>query len=201
AMPSKMLLDKKILLRPLLDVPREAILAYARAQRLRWIEDESNLDEALTRNFIRRRVGPLLASRFPRWRESLARAARHFGEREVSANRLLRQFLAARGLRAPSEAKLIEMLKQLGGRGAELRHDGVQLRAYRGKVFVSDDDGGKSKPFAPIVWQGERRLELDALGGELRFRRARGKGLVISGENRLEIRLRSGGERLQPDSP
>src|SRR5262245_4889612 len=41
----------KTLLRPLLDVPREEILAYAREHRLQWIEDESNADESLTRNF------------------------------------------------------------------------------------------------------------------------------------------------------
>ena len=72
-----------------------------------------NRDEALTRNFLRLRVGPLLEERFPRWRESLARAARHFAAADAGASRALREFLAARGLRAPSEAKLAEMLKQL----------------------------------------------------------------------------------------
>ncbi|MGH8764115.1 MAG: tRNA lysidine(34) synthetase TilS, partial [Burkholderiales bacterium] len=95
------------ILRPLLSVPRDAILAYAKAHRLRWVEDESNEDEALTRNFIRRRVGPLLESRFPRWRESLARAARHFAAKELDGKRLLRAFLAEKGLRAPSEARLL----------------------------------------------------------------------------------------------
>jgi tRNA(Ile)-lysidine synthase len=102
-------------------------------------------------------------------------------------------------MRAPSEAKLIEMLKQLTARGAaELQHDGARLRTYRGAVFVSRDE--KRQPFRPVAWNGERRLPLDSLGGELRFRRARGKGFLISKKNRMEIRLRSGGERLQPDS-
>src|SRR5919106_2975933 len=67
----------KTLLRPLLDVPREAIVAYAREHRLEWIEDESNMDESLTRNFVRRRLGPLIGTRFPGWKNALARAARH----------------------------------------------------------------------------------------------------------------------------
>ncbi|HEY6822099.1 MAG TPA: tRNA lysidine(34) synthetase TilS, partial [Burkholderiales bacterium] len=105
-MPPAASFGKKILARPLLDVPRAAILAYARAQGLEWVEDESNTDESLTRNFLRRSVGPLLASRFPRWQEALARAARHFARRELQGSDVLREFLRGRGLRAPSEARL-----------------------------------------------------------------------------------------------
>jgi tRNA(Ile)-lysidine synthase len=43
------------------------------------IEDESNADESLTRNFIRRRVGPLLETRF-RAGARTSRAARHFAD-------------------------------------------------------------------------------------------------------------------------
>ena len=86
-------LGRKTVLRPLLGMPRAAILAYAREHGLEWIEDESNADESLTRNFIRRRVGPLLEERFPAWKTSLARAARHFSTRQAGAEDLLRQFL------------------------------------------------------------------------------------------------------------
>jgi tRNA(Ile)-lysidine synthase len=193
-------LGKTPLLRPLLGVTREAIVAYARAHRLRWVEDESNRDQALTRNFIRRRIGPLLAARFPRWREALARAARHFARRELDARGLLREFLAGRGLRAPSERRLVEMLKQLTGGGArtELEHDGSRLRVYRGQVFVSA--ARPAARFVPIAWQGERRVRVAALGGELRFARARGRGFVLPEDATLEVRLRAGGERLQPDA-
>ncbi|HYY60003.1 MAG TPA: tRNA lysidine(34) synthetase TilS, partial [Burkholderiales bacterium] len=106
-------LDGKLLLRPLLELPRTAILAYARSESLQWIDDESNADPGLTRNYLRLRVAPLVEAKFPRWRENLARAARHFAEEELRASDLLRDFLAAHGLKAPSEAKLVEMLKQL----------------------------------------------------------------------------------------
>src|SRR6185369_13683588 len=92
-MPVQGKLGRKALLRPLLAVSRGAIRAYAAEHRLAWIEDESNADETLTRNFIRRRVGPLLESKFPAWRENLARAARHFAGAEVDAQRLLRSYL------------------------------------------------------------------------------------------------------------
>src|SRR2546422_4905960 len=42
------------LLRPLLEVSRAEIEAYARLRGLEWIEDESNADTARQRNFLRR---------------------------------------------------------------------------------------------------------------------------------------------------
>jgi len=196
-MPVRARLGGKTLWRPLLGTPRSEIEAYARRHRLDWIEDESNADEALTRNFLRRRIGPLLEQRFPQWKESLARAARHFSKKEAGAEELLRRYLRSKGLQAPSEAKLIEMLKQLasGSPRAKLVHDGATLRTYRGKVFL---DAELSSGFSPQEWNGEPRLRLPELGGELRFRKARGKGIALEHKS-LSVRLRSGGERLQPD--
>ena len=200
-MPQIGTLGTKTLLRPLLGVPREAIRAYAQAHGLRWIEDESNADEALTRNFIRRRVGPLLETRFPRWKENLARAARHFASAELDAHRVLRAYLKGKGLRAPSEAKLLEMLKQLGAKNAAVAHDGRLLRVYRDKVFL-DRNEKRFLKFKPRSWNGETRLALPALEGELRSRRVRGQGIDRSmiKRNSFQIRLRSGGERLRVDA-
>ena len=198
-MPAVGRLGRKLLLRPLLEVPRSAIRAYAAERRLGWIEDESNAEEGLTRNFIRRRVGPLLEAKFPRWRESLARAARHFAAAELDARALLRAFLRRKGLRAPSEAKLVEMLKQLGAKRAEVAHDGVVLRSFRDRIFLDKEKTG-SPEFKPLSWKGEKRLELP--GGELRFRRTRGRGIDarLLESRPVQIRLRSGGERLRLDA-
>ena len=202
-MPALGKIGRKLLLRPLLKVPRAAIREYAGAHRLAWIEDESNRDETLTRNFIRRRVGPLLEERFPRWRESLARASHHFAGVELDARRLLRAYLKGKGLRAPSEAKLLEMLKQLGSDSVRtaIAHDGVVFRRYRSNV-IAVKEKGKALAFKPQSWNGESRLVLPALDGELRFTRVRGGGIareLIKGKP-LQIRLRSGGERLKPDA-
>ena len=200
-MPALGELGGKMLVRPLLEVPRRAVLDYAKANRLDWIEDESNADEALTRNFIRRRVGPLLESRFPRWRESLARAARHFAGARLDARAMLRAYLKERGLRAPSEAKLVEMLKQLGSASAAIPHDGVVFRRYREKIFPIKEKT-QSPAFKPQAWNGEAKLPLPALGGELRFRRVRGQGIDrgLLQKHAFQVRLRSGGERLRPDA-
>jgi len=202
-MPAEGRLGARRLLRPLLAVPRSEILAYARAHRLAWVEDESNRDDALTRNFLRLHVGPLLESRFPRWRENLARAAALFAAKEAHAERALRAYLARRGMRAPSAAKLAEMLKQLTGGGARtrIRHDGRELRLYRGRLHVAPAPLEPVPAFAPLDWRGESRLAVGLLEGELRFRRARGGGIaaaLVEGRT-FRVQLRRGGERLRPD--
>lgn len=68
------------LVRPFLRLERTDIEAYARERQLAWIEDESNIDAAFTRNYLRHKVMPLIAERFPHYRASLARAARHAAE-------------------------------------------------------------------------------------------------------------------------
>jgi tRNA(Ile)-lysidine synthase len=200
-MPPRGVIDGRVLLRPLLDVPREAIVAYARDNGLEWIEDESNASDAFARNFLRLRIAPLLNERYPRWREALGRAAGHFARRDADARDVVREFLSAQGLRAPSEAKLVEMLKQLsaGAPGTLIEHDGARLRVYRGAVTL--EKRAPDSEFAPIEWRGERKVELPALGGELRFSRARGAGIDPKWlkESALHVRLRAGGERLQPD--
>jgi tRNA(Ile)-lysidine synthase len=66
--------------RPLLDVPRAALLEYARRHALEWIDDPSNTDVALDRNFLRHRVLPLLRERWPHADAALARSAALQGE-------------------------------------------------------------------------------------------------------------------------
>ncbi|RXR08409.1 tRNA lysidine(34) synthetase TilS [Pseudoxanthomonas composti] len=61
--------------RPWLQVPRAQLLAWARARRLAWIEDPSNADTDLDRNFLRHEVFPLLQRRWPHVAASFARAA------------------------------------------------------------------------------------------------------------------------------
>jgi tRNA(Ile)-lysidine synthase len=62
-------------LRPLLGVARAALLDYAQAHGLEWVDDESNQDIRYRRNALRQQVMPLLATHFPGSRATLARAA------------------------------------------------------------------------------------------------------------------------------
>lgn len=68
------------LFRPLLQVPRQALNAYALQQHIEWCEDESNDDTQYERNFIRHEVMPVLASRYQSVKSVLARTASHLAE-------------------------------------------------------------------------------------------------------------------------
>jgi tRNA(Ile)-lysidine synthase len=133
------------ILRPLLDTPRSEIERYARARGLSWVEDESNEDKAYARNFLRHELLPVLERRFPAYRATLARSARHLGEvaqlldelaavdaagaagagtitaevlKQLSparASNLLRWFLRERGVAAPATEHVGEMVRQIVG--------------------------------------------------------------------------------------
>lgn len=68
------------LLRPLLDLPRATLAAYAHARGLAWVEDESNADRRHRRNLLRLAVAPLLAAAFPGYPSVVVRAAEHQAE-------------------------------------------------------------------------------------------------------------------------
>lgn len=68
------------LARPLLGFSREALQGYAEAQGLTWIEDPSNFDTTLERNFLRQDLLPLLEQRRSGVKAILARSADHFAE-------------------------------------------------------------------------------------------------------------------------
>jgi tRNA(Ile)-lysidine synthase len=68
------------LLRPLLDVPRSALEAYASTNKLTWINDESNADTKFDRNFMRHEILPNLAKQYPAIRQTISRAAAHLAD-------------------------------------------------------------------------------------------------------------------------
>lgn len=63
------------LIRPLLTASKDDILRYAHHQQLEWVDDESNLDEAFTRNFLRQSVVPVLKRRFAQMERNIASSA------------------------------------------------------------------------------------------------------------------------------
>lgn len=80
AMPAERRLGHLRLLRPLLDISRAEIEAYAEEHQLAWVEDESNRDTGLTRNFLRHEVLRGIAKRFPTAEAALAQGAANFQE-------------------------------------------------------------------------------------------------------------------------
>lgn len=68
------------LARPMLDVPRDALRDYATAAEIGWIDDPSNRDQILDRNFLRHEVLPRLDERWPDAATRLRRSAELAGE-------------------------------------------------------------------------------------------------------------------------
>lgn len=197
------------LYRPLLAIPRRAIVEYAREAKLHWVEDESNDSSVQDRNYLRREIAPLLEARFPGWRQALGRFARHAAEADamldaqaaidganepesftlqagLSAPRranALRAFLAARGLAMPSEARLDEMARQLYGARADARvrieHDGVLITRHRGAARIERNLPREAAAWC-VEWHGEARIELGEGRGQVRFERERGAGIDAS---------------------
>lgn len=130
------------LLRPLLEVGREDIEAYAARHGLRWIEDESNADTDFSRNYLRHEILASIEGRFPGSTANLAAAGRRFAEAlallddlavldlrgspadfpleigtlkvlaEPRARNLLRYLLKRRHIGIPSEERLREVVRQ-----------------------------------------------------------------------------------------
>ncbi|MBC8981322.1 tRNA lysidine(34) synthetase TilS [Pseudomonas lurida] len=105
AMPAQRPLAGGYLVRPLLDVSREALEFYAHEHQLKWIEDPSNADSRFSRNYLRHRVLPALTERWPQAVTGLARTAEHLGE----AQGLLDE-LALLDLQAASKASVFPWL-------------------------------------------------------------------------------------------
>jgi len=81
------------LLRPLLGCTHGALLDYAWANGLVWVDDPSNEDISLDRNYLRRQVLPLLRLRWPAMSATLSRSARHCAEAALMLDDLASQDL------------------------------------------------------------------------------------------------------------
>lgn len=142
-MPAERPLGDGLLLRPCLGLARQQLRAYVVASKLDWIDDGSNADTRYDRNYLRHRVLPLLAQRWPGYRAPVTRAMAHladaervgygdgpvtrydaFGDPGIDIQRLrqpplaqaadaLRRWLRDEGRQAPPRQALLEFLRQL----------------------------------------------------------------------------------------
>ncbi|HWS73981.1 MAG TPA: tRNA lysidine(34) synthetase TilS [Quisquiliibacterium sp.] len=108
------------LLRPLLGLPRAALLEYAQRHRLQWVEDPSNCDETLPRNAFRRRVLPAIDAAAPAFRANLLRLAVRLDEAREAVDALACLDLAAARERAGQGEDALDA-DALAGLGASRR--------------------------------------------------------------------------------
>lgn len=76
--------------RPLLQASRDDIEAYARAHRLRWVEDPTNTQTRFARNRLRHNVLPRIREHWKGVDSAIARSARHLAEAATLLEELAR---------------------------------------------------------------------------------------------------------------
>jgi tRNA(Ile)-lysidine synthase len=143
SMPRKAKFAAGLIVRPMLELARAVVEAYAKSEKLTWVEDPSNAATRFGRNYLRHRVLPLLRERWVGVDENIARSARHMAEaarlldnvalrdlarvadgngvnvaalRSLPAARrrnALRAFVANAGVELPSTAKMMEIAGSL----------------------------------------------------------------------------------------
>jgi len=115
---------------------------------------------------------------------------------------LLRHFLEQQGVAMPATEHLAEALRQLVSAKQDasvlIRVEGGTLRRHDGRVHVV-----RAKAIPKNYrrsWRGQKQLSLPELGGVLTLARGSGKGISLARlrGNSVTVRLRQGGERLQP---
>ena len=154
--------------RPLLSVPKAALLDYAQLFALRWIEDESNADNRFSRNRLRNVVWPALIDSFPAAEATLFRAAQHQADAaqllddlagmdaavcvidgaihlatfnalsDARRANLLRFWLHAHNVKPPPADTLREWLKQLGS-ATDIQAIELRGGAHEGVIRVYRD--------------------------------------------------------------
>jgi len=120
------------------------------------------------------------------------------------ARNLLRHYLKQYGIVTPSAIHLEEMLHQLlnAKRDARIK---IPLGAFVLQRFLDRAwlIPALDSPPASLcqLWHGENEVQLPQLGGVLKFWPTHGQGISLARlqQERITIRIRQGGERLQPD--
>ena len=219
------------LVRPLLDIPREALEQYAVVHGLSWVNDTSNEDRRFDRNYLRHEVMPLLEQRWPGVTSGLARSAMLSGEvtrlledlarfdleavggrferlavaallalPEARQRNVLRYAIRQADLPLPPANKLFAIVEQL----LPARQDaqpcvawpGVEVRRYRGSVYILPEPGGDALPDGAIL--GELPFELPNRLGKLALSPDAPIGLADEVVGRgLTLRFRKGGEEIK----
>lgn len=220
------------IVRPLLNLTRAQLERYAKQHQLEWVEDESNVNTAFDRNWWRTAALPLLKKRYPAIVETLSRSARHLAEAsallddlaaldaaqcittqrlnlvpfamlsEARQRNLLRWWLQQHGIQAISEARMLQLCRQLCHAGLKKSIHvnvgcGMEIRTYlEGAYLLASRPVYFSAP-QERHWQGESIVLLDD-GSRLEFKKVIGQGIAIHLlDEPLYMRFRQGGEKIR----
>jgi tRNA(Ile)-lysidine synthase len=114
----------------------------------------------------------------------------------------LRAYLALNGIAMPSEARLAEMSRQLyearDDARVRIEHAGIALVRHRGSVLIEVNAAGARDAWR-VEWRGEAEVDLGCGRGEVKFEKARGRGIApaLRAGSPWYFMPRNGGERIR----
>jgi tRNA(Ile)-lysidine synthase len=158
AMPSIAPFAGGLLARPLLSRSRAELETWVRSRGLSWVEDDTNADDGLDRNYLRLRVLPLIRDRWPGSAAAVARSARHAAEAQSLLDTLARadvdrasygESLSIQSLRALPADRLRNALRFWITRAGYLAPDTKRLEEITGPLLDARPDAN------PFVEWGE----------------------------------------------
>jgi tRNA(Ile)-lysidine synthase len=175
AMPSVAPFADGLLARPLLSRSRAELETWVRSRGLTWVEDDTNADDGLDRNYLRLRVLPLIRDRWPGSAAAVARSARHAGEAQSLLDTLARadvdrasygESLSLKSLRALPADRLRNALRFWITRAGYLAPDTKRLEEITGPLLEARPD---ANPF--VEWgEGEGSARAQRQGDLLSVR-------------------------------
>lgn len=200
-MPRERPLGDGSLLRPLLDLSKETLCAYAREHGLEWVEDATNADTAYDRNFLRHEILPRLEARYPGAARALAASAGAWAVAPSGGplpmagldHATLRRWLGA----AVSERCVDEVLRQAAARPGATPvvplPDGRTVRRHGGRLHLVERYVPRSSGGALVCGRAGETLTLP--DGRVVWRRAT---CGLAEGTPCAVTYRRGGERVRP---
>lgn len=204
AMPQKRKFAGGYLLRPLLSFSREELGEYAIKHNLQWVEDESNENIGIERNYIRHKLMPTIVQRWPGVLKTLGRVTKNCASAQELVNTLTTldyqriqgsqpKTLAISGLQNFSVARQNSVLRYWL---AELQ---LPIPTYRQLEHIRIDVVECRKDAKPVVrWHGAEvrryRDNLYAMPPLSPF----DAGVVIAWNGKTEIELPNGLGTITP---
>jgi tRNA(Ile)-lysidine synthase len=191
------------LARPLLSRTRVELEAWLRSREIEWIEDDTNADERLDRNYLRRRVLPLVRARWPSAAATVARSARHAAEAKGLLDALARAdvesaadgtALSVTRLRSLDAPRRRNALRFWIARSGHRLPDAVRLEEIIGALLEARADANPEVRWnGTVVRRHGGRLSIEAAttaapAGESSWRWRTARELAIPGGGSLMLR-------------
>lgn len=218
AMASVRSLGAGLLARPLLHFTRAELEAYAFAHQLRWVDDESNLDDDYDRNFLRNQVMPLLHSRWPEFKRKWQQTAELCAQQETVMEEIAREDLVRADAVTERVGQSIKLNALLGLSPARqqnlvrywlrlLKHttpEQLHWQQIEQQIFAGREDAQPRVAWGNVALQTYRErlyalpLQLPHLELQMQLLESAPGPRLKMDLPALHIRYRTGGERCKP---